>query len=50
MVSVLLQTDRQLMALDDRRAVFLLLLDLSTAFDTVKHSTLLSRLQMSKGN
>ena len=38
-----------LMALDDRRAVFLLLLDLSTAFDTVQHSTLLCRLQSCYG-
>ena len=38
-----------LMALDDRRAVFLLLLNLSAAFDTVQHSTLLSRLQSCYG-
>ena len=41
---VMVQNDI-LIALDDRRAVFLLLLDLSAAFDTVQHSTLLSRLQ-----
>ena len=38
-----------LMALDDRRAVFLLLLDLSAAFDTVQHFTLLCRLQSCYG-
>ena len=38
-----------LMALDDRHAVFLLSLDFSAAFDTVQHSTLLSRLQSCYG-
>ena len=38
-----------LMALDDRHVVFLLLLDLSPAFDTVQHSSLLFRLQSCYG-
>ena len=38
-----------LMALDDRRAVFLLLLDFSAAFDTVQHFALLLRLQSCYG-
>ena len=38
-----------LMALDDCCAVFLLLLDLSVAFDIVQHSALLSRLQSYNG-
>ena len=49
--ALLMVQNEILMAIDDRRAVFLLLLDLSAAFDTVQHSTLLStsRLQSCYG-
>ena len=42
-------TDDILLSLDRGDNVFLLLLDLSAAFDTVKHSLLLSRLENSFG-
>ena len=42
-------TNYILCAMDDRKGVYLVLLDLSAAFDTIHHGTLLHRLEMNLG-
>ena len=44
---VKVQNDIRMM-IDDRKAVILVLLDLSAAFDTVDHNLLLSRIMMTR--
>lgn len=47
--TALIRVQNDLYAIDNRNSVKLLLLDLSAAFDTVKHSTMLTRLSTNFG-